>query len=207
MKLIIKQGESVDNALKYLQDFLGQYKEEYPMLKGNMNIYVTLEGFGHRVCPENERELVLTGEDILDLEQKEKDKALKAVMSRWRQVLEQNALEIRNVQRKLRLDKEYLSTAEEKGKRPDLIAKREKEKTGHEGEMDKHTQRYLLLNRFNKALEDGKAVFYYVKHTRGKSAYTYTMECILVFDNIDGLYGYCDRYGFKTGLPYGYKEI
>ena len=207
MKLTIKQGESIENALKYLQEYLELYKDEFPILKGNMNVYVTLEGFGHRGCPENDRELVLSREEIVDVEQIQKDRAYFKVKSVWEYSLSRNASQIKDVQREIRKDKEYLETAAEKGKRQDLIAKREKQKAKHEEELEKLTQRYLLLDRFNKALEDGRAVEFYVKRTRGKSAYSYNMDCCLVFDDIDGLYGYCDNTGFHEGvLPYSYER-
>ena len=207
MKLTIKKGESLDHAIKYLQEYLEQYKEEYPILKGDMNIYVTLEGFGHRVCPENERELVLTGEETVDIAQNRKEKAYAKVKNTWNRVLMGNAAKIREVQHDIKRDKEYLATAAEKGKRADLIEKREKLKAKHEAELDELTQMYLLLQRFNNALEEGRAVIYYVKRSRSKSAYSYILDCMIVFDNIDGLYGFCDEYGFHKGsLPYSYER-
>ena len=206
MKLIIKQGECLDNALQYLQDYLAQFKEEYPILKGNMNINVNLEGFDHRVCPENEGELVLTGENTFDLSQSRKDEAFNEVLNVWKREMEWNAREIKNTHIDIERDNYYLATAEEKGKRQDLIDNRKKQLAENEEWLESLTQQSLIFNKFDNALVNGNARIHYVKHKMGNSVYTYTMECIIVFDNIDGLYGYCDRHGFKTGLPYWYKN-
>ena len=40
MKLTIKSGETLENAMKYIQAFFDEMKDEYPILKTNLNGYI-----------------------------------------------------------------------------------------------------------------------------------------------------------------------
>lgn len=128
MKVTIKSGESVENALKYLQEFLEKIKEEYPLLTRNMNVYFNLKGFGELICPENEKEYLLTKSDEIDVDVQLRKDARENLLAFWTDYLRRNT-HVRSysfLQRNIDTDRRYIDTAEAKGRRPDLVKKRQK---------------------------------------------------------------------------------
>lgn len=204
MKLIIKEGESVENAIKYLQDFLEKYKNEYPILKGNMNIYITLEGFGHKDCPENEKEFILSGNgDPVDVEQWRKEKAIEETFSVWKRIQEKHNASIEWVEKDIKREEEYLATAQEKGKRTDLIEKHQKQLETNKEKLNQLHEYSHYLDQLRDAIRNRRAVLFFNRYNE-KSPYSYELDFYFVFEDIDGADCYINRFGLKKGLPNGY---
>lgn len=83
MKITIKAGESVENAMKYLQAFFDERKEEYPVLKSHMNVYVNVGGFGDVLCPDNDKILILNHDGAIDAEKQLQEEARVTILRRW----------------------------------------------------------------------------------------------------------------------------
>lgn len=215
MKLVIKSGESVDNALAYLRDFLEGYKEEYPMLKGNMNIYVTLEGFGHRGCPDNEKEYVLTGGDPDDVEERNIGARKEEALAGWKNYVKAQYNKVKNFTTELDIAMRYIDTAEQKGRKPENVEKRKALVEKSKANLKEAEEMADVVGKLNDLLEAGNVKWYFVKHVSKSSPYNYKITPYIIFEDNAGaawhFVGYENRYErpygcLYSGLPNGYEE-
>lgn len=215
MKLTIKNGESIENALQYLRDYLEKYKEDYPMLKGNMNVYVTLEGFGHKACPDNEREMILTGEQPVDVEASHILAKQKEALEGWKRYISVQYKKVRKASDAVDLDMRYLETAEEKDRKPDAIARRKEQLKQNERLLDKAEQTASLMMLLDARVDEGSIRWYFEKRKSSGSSYAYTITPYIIFEDVDGedwhFVGFESRYeqaygSVRPGLPTGYRR-
>lgn len=183
MKLVIKKGESVDDALQYLQDFLAEYSAEYPKLKSNMNIYITLEGYDRRICPENDKEFILTKEKLIDVEGEELEKKKLLALRSWQVFLLSQKDDVKRAEKNVTLDLRYINSAEERGRKPEAIEKR-KELLAKNQKILKDEKDYnLFLKELNSLVEKNEIKWFFRKFISRKSAYDYTITPYIVFEN------------------------
>jgi len=64
VKIVVEQGTSMDETLELVVSFLKNNYSDYSLLKGNLNMYITLKNDLGQVCPDNEREFVLSHNKI-----------------------------------------------------------------------------------------------------------------------------------------------
>ena len=84
MKISVPQGETLENALAYLDGYLSQYKDTYGVLRGRLNLYISLESEDHTLCPDEECNIELTGEGAYDLDESKFDAVKFVVLQRWK---------------------------------------------------------------------------------------------------------------------------
>jgi len=60
MKIVVNKGESIENAMKSIKDFFEKDYSDYPILKNTLNLYVTLKNGEGQICPDNEKEYILS---------------------------------------------------------------------------------------------------------------------------------------------------
>lgn len=214
MKLTIKSGESVDHAIQYLTEFLLERKEEYPLLKGNMNVYVTLEGFGHRNCPENEKEYILTDEQPIDVELSQLLAKKNEAKEGWKRYLAVQAKKVQSAASAVDLDIRYLETAEGKGRKPETIERRKAQLERNQTDLAQAKEWLELVQSLNEILNQGKIKWYFEKAKSSKSPYTYTITPYIIFEDGDGdnwhFVGFQSRYEtaygtLREGLPHNYQ--
>lgn len=119
MKITINKGETVENVLSYLKEFFEQNCE----LLSNMSIYCNLENDVNK-CPENSREYLLSEEGAVDgIEAEQKNEFLSRKQAWYKYVKRQDAV-VKETERAIKTDQNYLDTAEEKKRKPENIEKR-----------------------------------------------------------------------------------
>lgn len=209
MKLTIKKGESVESAIQYLTDFLNEYKEEYPILKGDMSVYVTLRGNDNRICPENEKEFILSEEYAVDVEGSRYAAAKENLLRMWKHTISNAARKVQVAQGKIDTDIRYLETAEEKGRKPENIVKRKTQLESNQMALRQAKEAYQWYQKLDTYVQENKVCWYYLKSVSSRSSYQYTLTAHIVFENIDGFTGYfiCGNgySNMREGLPQGYK--
>ena len=207
MRLTIKSGESIENAMKYLQAFFDERKEEYPILKGNMNVYISLRGFGELICPENEKEYILTPNGIVDADEELLHAAISELNKAWKRWsnAQQECYDIRRIERMVEKDRQYLETAEEKGKRQELIDKREKQLNKNLERLKETKEEYAFYKRLIEHVNSGGAKRFFAKN-RGNRYRSPSITAYLVIEDFEGFTGHFHKGYMNRGLPYGYKE-
>lgn len=215
MKLTINSGESVDHAIEYITDFLSSLKEEYPLLKGNMNIYITLEGFGHKYCPENCKEYILTGETIEDVEHHRICEAKEMLKCAWKKYVQSETNRFLVAANKVTSAESSLTSAVTRKLTEKTIELRKKNVAHAQDLLTDARGRCDIVLKLNKAVEDGNAILYTEKKVKDKkTVYSYTITPYFIFEDIDGYTGYfraqksqTSVYGYlEEGLPYNYKK-
>lgn len=209
MKITIKRGESVQNASQYLLEFLTQYEEQYPILKSDMNVYVTLTGFGSRICPENEKEYILSQNGVRDVEAERIAEAKEKLINEWNRYIKCVRKCAENVEKQLKSDMEYLETAVEKKRKPEMVERRRKA-------FEKKREDYKSLSAYCALLEELEEMrikaagvrWHFIKINQPKMTYVYTLKPYLIFVNTEGtawhFQGFGGRYDvapLKKGMP------
>ena len=140
MKLVIESGITVDEAIDLLKMFFDEQCADYSYLKSKMNVYVDLKNDNRQICPNNEKEFVLSGKKVVDILENEQQNIFLAMLDRLHddlQVLKRRCeIEEENISK----DQKYLDTAEEKGRKKDRIEQRK-------GELQEHLKKRTELQR------------------------------------------------------------
>lgn len=180
MKLRIKKGLNLSNALELIKDFFEENCSEYDILKGDLNMYVTLKNRDNEVCPLNDKEYRMSDEEIVDVFEEGRKEALDEVLQDWEMYYDSVKYRVKCIERKIRLDREYLSTAEEKGRSPKNIEKRKIE-------LEKHLEEdYLSLRKFeytaelDEKIKSKEAKIWFVQYTT-KMHYQYSIRAGISF--------------------------
>ena len=203
MKLTIKSGESVDNALKYLQEFLSARKEEYPILAGNLNIYITMKGFGNLICPENEKEYLLTREGVVDVEQNKVSASQKTALEGWETYVSVQLKKVRKAAEAVSLDEQYLESAEDKNRKPDAIEKRKRQLEKNRSELKEAEATAKLVQKLDTLVKEGKVKWRFLKSMDRKSPYNYEISPYIIFENVDGESWHFVSFESRYETPYG----
>lgn len=205
MKIVLDKGEKLENAIKYLSDFLSEYCSDYPILKGKLNLYLTLKNSKNQICPDNEKEYIISDGQVIDvLDENEKD-AFNTILDLWNDYFKYYKRQTLKIRKSIENDEVYINTAEEKQRKKENLEKRIVEYEKHKlslAESEEFEETLVLLN--SSILENRIKVFY-IKNEYG-SSYKYKLDVVFVFENINGFNGYFDKRGLHIGeLPEFYK--
>lgn len=207
MKLVIKKGTSVENAMKSISEFLLDNYSDYPIIKNTMNVYIALENENGQICPDNEKEFSITQEEVKDVMEEEKNIKLNEILDDWQSLRTHHSNRLERLEREVANDVAYLDRAKENGRKESNIAKRKKqhEKNKEELEEERKTNEKIIL--FDNAINENNFTVCFTKYTDRRSPYKYRLDVMLVFKDVDGYNGYFNGYsghfnrrGFGRGL-------
>ncbi len=214
MKLIVKSGESIEHAIQYLSDFLKKYEDDYFLLKGNMNIYITLEGVGHTPCLDNDKEFVLSAEDPEDVERNNIQFAKEKVLAGWKRFFVHECKKVQSSAGDVEFERRYIESAEKRGLKPVTIERHKSILLSCEKKHEEVKRNVNLLLKLNEIIEKEEAIYHFVKFQKGNALYSYTITPYIIFENVDEKFyhfvGYESKYktyyGYlQSGLPHGYS--
>lgn len=209
MKLTIQRGESIENAIQYLQDFLENKKQEFPILHENMSIYFELKGFGERFCPDNKKNYILKENGPVDVDTLRQKTAKEATLDGWKRYLRHQCKNLGLIKSKIADEVRYLSVAEKMGRKPETIARHEHQLEAHQSDLLEAQSRNRLLQTLNDCVQSGNFKWFFAKDVLKQQPYNYTFRAGMFFENSDGFTGYFigyrSEYGnwgsLRSGLP------
>lgn len=202
MKIVINKGERIENAIETIRNFLCENYSDYPILKNSMNLYVTLENDSEQLCPDNEKEYIIENGHATNKVAESKELAYDETLHYWNSYIAILEREILILKRKIKTNKKYIETADEKGRKLENIFKKKAELEYNQNKLKVLEDTYSIAREMNYCVQTLLFEQLYIKHTYGPS---YKMECIFVFNNINGYIGYFDKRGLHNGLPKEYK--
>lgn len=205
MKIVINSGASIESAMKYIQEFLSENYSEYPIIKSSLNLYVTLKNGKGQICPDNEKEYVISNGHAKDVFAEEMNLAFDQRLCDWKHFFSSHKRKLLQLQNQIELDKNYLETAEEKNRKKENIEKRKAEYKKNKLTYEKENEKTNLLNFLNELIDNNLFTKYYIKNTYG-SSYKYKLEAVFIFNNINGYIGYFDWKGLHDGIPSYYND-
>ena len=197
MKLVIESEATVDAALKQIKMFFDTQCADYPYLKGKMHIYVDLKNDKRQICPDNEKEYVISEEEVVDVLEQEKLDLFYKMNDKLEYDLQCLLKQRKDKEREITRDKRYLDTAEEKGRKIERIENRKIALQVHIEQLAELQNRIHEYHTVISAINDGQFecnVKIRTEKKYGRNKRTYEMilsgqseEYQWIYSNIYGL--------------------
>lgn len=191
MKITIEKGTHYSEVLDTLRKFLDENYKEYPILSKNLNIYFDLCNASNQICPDNKKEFKISGEQVTDVINQGVQKALKETKIELGNEVKRMERHLSIIERYLRLDRSYLATAEERGRKPENVKKREDELKKHLKELqdlqDLLKDYYYVINAVREGRYKGRAEIYN-SHNYGRQQRTYVFYLDFDLPEFKGTY-------------------
>lgn len=154
MKITIESGTTYTEALEILKNFLDKNYAEYPILEKKMNIYFYLNGKAGQICPDNKQEYLISKQGVTDVKQVEMIEAVEETKTEIGNRISSLERQLFSINRYIRLDESYLSTAESKGRKPENIEKRKEELNKHYKERQDHQELLRIYSCVYNAVKE-----------------------------------------------------
>ena len=209
MKITVEKGMNVQSALDSIKDFLAEQFLEYPNLKGNLNLYLTLQDGNGDVCPKNEREYEIYSDRIVDVMETAKTETYSETINSLRAYLRYELHKKERVLHDISVAENYIATAEEKGRKPENIAKRKNDLVKYKEKLEYVERGVKLYSLLNSLYEQNKFKVLFTQHkSRRKYGSCVEYECALIFIGNGEIEGYfeCNN-GFSKDIPEEYRRL
>lgn len=199
MKIVIEKGTSIEDAIKLLSNFLTESYSEYPILKNDATMYITLKNFNGQFCPDNQQEFCLLESGIKNKREEAQKYAINLCLSQWKYFIESFDIKKRALEKKIKTDCAYLESAVTKGRKPENVKKRKAEYQRNLKSLEDIENEILLISYLQEAVNTGNYRTIITQYN-GKNPYDYTLEAALQFADINGWTGYFNGRSLKRGI-------
>lgn len=136
MKITILGKVTYTDALDMLQRYFETHCKDYPYAAREIKIDLDLVDENDHPYPANDKELVITEDMVEDGSKKEMLELLETTKAYLFLDQEKYAGQLSCVDHRVKMDESYLSTAQEKGRKPEKIAERQEELAKHSKEQE-----------------------------------------------------------------------
>lgn len=183
MKINFPKGMDVYESLQLIKSFLLENCSDYPVLKNDMNIYITLTNREGMVCPYNEVNYTMLSEnEIQDVDEKRKEYAKQKMLNEFRNCIEYEERRVKKYKNQYSLDLKYIATAEEKNRKIEKVEERKLRMQENEGKLQIEIDLLNKLHQLEKYLSNGEAEFIFIKK-EGSKKYDYYFKCAIHFND------------------------
>lgn len=177
MRIIFRKGENVQGMMQALTEFMLMQSAEYPLLKDKTEINIDLKNSIGQICQDNERTfycdegkivaLGSIGTDYVDWkmgldEEEELDCELK---DQWREFVYINT---DYIEHEIERDKNYIATANDKGRDPKYVELRRKNLVKNENRLKREMEKKIRLNMFIEKIRKNEVGFRYERDICGE---------------------------------------
>ncbi len=122
MKIIFEKGLKVREALELFRNFMMEEAEEYPILKNNMSIDISLKNDIGQISPNSERKFIFGRVDYDKIEIEAKEYADERLREEWEVFI--SDYDYCELIKAIESDRNYIETADEKKRSPQYVEKR-----------------------------------------------------------------------------------
>lgn len=160
MRIVCEKGHNARKMMNILMDFIVEETSEYPTLKEDMVIEITLKNSINQINPNNEREFYF-GQKEIDQKETEEERELDYYLKEhWDTFLLQS---IGSLMKEIETDRKYISTAEENGRKLENIERRKKALVKKEKRLIEEKERQVQLRPFVEMVENKQVRYQYKK--------------------------------------------
>lgn len=162
MKIIFEKGIKVCQMTECFKKFILEQAEEYPILKNDMVVSITLRNNINQINPDNERKFIFTKKDIDEIEEAQRREELVRAdlmfKEQW-ELFTQDCSE--SIIREIESDKKYLDSAEEMGRSLQNIEKRKKTFEKNQKHLEQEYEDLRAIAPYLQMYEKGQVDFKY----------------------------------------------
>jgi len=198
VKIVVEQGTSMDETLELVVSFLKNNYSDYSLLKGNLNMYITLKNDLGQVCPDNEREFVLSHNNVVDVVRVAKEQAYKDALRAWDFYIAGIDWEISRINKRLKTNMKYIDSAVVENRKQENVDKRIAENSQLKKRLDVVERDMFIVRSLDNVLRNGSCDKIFIQHTYG-SVYKYDIECVFIFKDVEGFTGYFKKGSLRVG--------
>ena len=155
-----------------------------------------------KLCPDNEKEYMLTNNYIIDILKERKQQALDELLIYWDHFRNRLSREIEKIENYIKLDENYINTSIEKNRKKENIEKRKKIYEKNKKDLDLLIKNKNFIDILNSKIIENKIKIKFIKENSINSIYNYNLNVSIIFENIDNENYYFDNNGIHKGLPY-----
>lgn len=165
MKITFEKGMCVYKAKRIFEDFIRSDVEDYPLLKNNMTINITLKNDINEINPRNEINYYFDESSYEYIDDEKKEDASYRLEEEWEEFLSEYKL--RRLTKEIESDRKYIETATEKSRKQANIDKRKSYLLEHETELVNEKNRLQFLEKFSDYKKNGKVKYEYKEYYPG----------------------------------------
>lgn len=207
MKITVEKGIDVKQAISYVKEFLTNKSEEYPILKSNLNIYISLCNEEGEVIKENQSEYYISEKElgeftIKDIRKEKEDLAKKNIFKNWKEFVFAQKVRIKDLEGEILLDKTYLHNAKVRKRKQENIDKRKNSLKEKENRLEDEIKKNKLLNKLENAFNEGYYSLYYKEVEGSKKGSEKVVKAYIVFNkSVLGNVIHFDGFNIKKNYP------
>lgn len=158
MRIVIEKGYDSKIMMAILSNFIFKHAEEYPILKENMIVDITLKNKINQIDPDNEREFYLGENELRNYKAEREEYYDYRLNEEWEDFIFDSSL---SIMKEIQKDKNYILTATEKGRKPENIEKRKLLLAKNERRLAEEQNRMKKLHPFIELYEKKQVKFQY----------------------------------------------
>jgi hypothetical protein len=190
MKIIFEKDLNIREALELLQNFMMEEETgEYPLLKNNMTVDISLKNEIGQINPDNERKFIFGRADYDKIVIEEKEFADERLHEEWQHFI--SDYHYRELIKEIQSDRNYIETAHEKNRNSQYIEKRKIILLKHEKELIDEKARLESLNRFIELVNQNNVKYEYIEYSPGRwsKIMIFELDETYIFEYNPGAFG------------------
>lgn len=162
MKIVFEKGIKACQMMECLKEFILQQAEEYPILKNDMVVSITLKNNINQINPDNERRFTFTKKDMDEIEQAQRKEELEGAdwmfEEQWKSFTHDAS---DYIIREIESDKKYLASAEEMERSFKNIEKRKKTLEKNQKRLEQECEKIRVIAPYIQMYKNGQVDFEY----------------------------------------------
>lgn len=189
MKIVFEKGIEACQMMECLKKFILEQAEEYPILKNDMVVNITLKNNINQINPDNERKFTFTKKDMDEIEEEQRRKELGRADWMFEEQWGLFTLDCSDsIIREIESDKKYLASAEAMGRSLKNIEKRKKTLKKNQKRLEQEYEELRAIAPYLQMYEKGQVdLKYETEECYDVFADEYSIEVVKImkFENGD----------------------
>lgn len=162
MKITFERGMHIDLVQEFFSELIERQSWDYPILKNDMTVNITLKHPSGDLNPDNENSFIYGKKDIQELQERRIRAAEQRLNKEWSSYT--GSYYRNEIIKNIELNKRYLETAQEKKRGIVKIERCKQSLQRYERKLNEEVLRLEGLQRFIKAINENQVKYEYIEH-------------------------------------------